>query len=104
MDLIKNYSDGLLVNRNYNAQEFFCVAQCLGIITTQKPGAAKKSEKSANLIQGEQFSPTTTTQLPKAMKIVQAPHEFSSKTRYEQAPFLAGNPNNCSALNFVVSG
>jgi hypothetical protein len=91
-----------LVNRNYNAQEFFCVAQCLGIITTQKPSAAAK--KSANLIQGDQFSPTTTTQLPKAMKIVQAPHEFSSKTRYEKAPFLAGNPTNCSALNFVVSG
>jgi hypothetical protein len=89
-----------LQNRNYNAQEFFCVAQCLGMLTTPKPAAVKKS---ANIIQGENlFSPTTTTQQPKALKIVQAPHEFGSRTTYEQAPFLAGNPTNCSALNFVV--
>ncbi|XP_059470275.1 uncharacterized protein LOC132193552 isoform X2 [Neocloeon triangulifer] len=90
--------NGLLVNRNYNAQEFYCVAQCLGLVTPTKP-----PKKSANYIMAANYMQalSTTTQTPKAQKIVMAPQVVWGKAKYVKVPFVASKPDNCSALNFV---
>ncbi|CAB3382417.1 Hypothetical predicted protein [Cloeon dipterum] len=83
--------NGLLLNRNYNAQEFYCVAQCLGLVTPTKP--PKKVIESRL---------STTTQTPKNAKIVVAPRSASiSRSRHIRPRILSGKPDNCSALNFI---